>query len=241
MHYVYKYVLDDEIIYIGKSDAKKPFARLQQHGISGDNIPCEYHSLIKSADIFYCELPNNTMTDVVETELIRRYKPKLNRDSKATSEWCGLAFVEPEWTKYHKEKVTKKNKKRKLLKQVEASRTSVANSYLTISHILSIRQRKYSYYYVGIDISGHKFICAHSQKEKEEIINGFTIDIDGFLHHHSSPPIDAIGEIILKDNDIDDDWYAVYTDLDALEKWIKRECEPMFERLNKIEIKIRNQ
>ena len=37
MHCVYKYVLDDEIIYIGKTDRNLE-QRLSQHGKSGDNI-----------------------------------------------------------------------------------------------------------------------------------------------------------------------------------------------------------
>ena len=35
-HYVYKYVLNDEIIYIGKTGHLKD--RLAQHGTTGDNV-----------------------------------------------------------------------------------------------------------------------------------------------------------------------------------------------------------
>ena len=38
------------------------------------------------------------MADVVESELIRRYKPKYNKSK--TSEWGGLLFVEPKWIPY---------------------------------------------------------------------------------------------------------------------------------------------
>lgn len=95
-HYVYKYVYNDEIIYIGKNDTDL-YSRLKQHGKCGDNIPEEGWDEINNSNIFYCELPNSTMSDVVESELIRRYKPKWNKAKM--SEWSGLDFVEPKWKK----------------------------------------------------------------------------------------------------------------------------------------------
>lgn len=95
-HYVYKYVHNNEIIYIGKNDTDL-YSRLRQHGKYGDNIPEEGWDEINNSDIFYCELPNAIMSDVVESELIRRYKPKYNKAKM--SEWCGIGFVEPEWKK----------------------------------------------------------------------------------------------------------------------------------------------
>ena len=77
-HYVYKYVHNNEIIYIGKNDTDL-YSRLRQHGKYGDNIPEEGWDEINNSDIFYCELPNAIMSDVVESELIRRYKPKYNK------------------------------------------------------------------------------------------------------------------------------------------------------------------
>lgn len=95
-HYVYKYVYNNEIIYIGKNDTNL-YSRLKQHGKCGDNIPEEGWDEINNSDIFYCELANATMSDVVESELIRRYKPKYNKAKM--SEWSGVLFVEPEWKK----------------------------------------------------------------------------------------------------------------------------------------------
>ena len=77
-HYVYKYVLNGEIIYIGKTDRKDVNLRLNQHGHSGDNIPEEGWSEINAAKIYYTKLANEVMSDVVESELIRRYRPKYN-------------------------------------------------------------------------------------------------------------------------------------------------------------------
>lgn len=103
-HYVYKYVLNDEVIYIGKSDGKLQ-ERLYQHGRRGDNIQESAWNDINSAEVFYIKLANCTMSDVVESELIRRYKPKYNKAKM--SDWCGLQFKEPEWKKFIPEKTEK--------------------------------------------------------------------------------------------------------------------------------------
>lgn len=97
-HYVYKYVLDKEIIYIGKTD--KPLAtRLRCHGRKGDNIPEEYWNEINKADIYYAECYNEMMSDTLETALIDRYKPKCNVQKK--SDVSGYSLIEPLWYYYH--------------------------------------------------------------------------------------------------------------------------------------------
>lgn len=124
MHYVYKFVKNNEILYIGKSNAKG-FERIKAHGKSGDNIPEKYHNEINQADIYYAELPSSIMTDVVESELIRRYKPRYNKAK--TSDWSGLEFVEPKWITYRKNNeivrpiIKKQNKKKKI--PIEKSKT----------------------------------------------------------------------------------------------------------------------
>lgn len=100
-HYVYKYVFNGEIIYIGKCDSDLD-QRLGQHGKSGDNIDKKYWDNINASDIYYCTLANATMSDVVESELINRYKPKCN--TAKISNWDGLELPEPKWKKYNKPK-----------------------------------------------------------------------------------------------------------------------------------------
>ena len=102
MHYVYKYVYNGEIIYIGKADHGLE-KRLYQHGRKGDNIPEKAWDEINASEIFYIKLPNKTMTDVVESELIRRYQPKYCISKK--SDWCGIPFMEPEWVKYEENNI----------------------------------------------------------------------------------------------------------------------------------------
>lgn len=87
-HYVYKYVYDGEIVYIGKNDTNLE-TRINQHKLEEKFKP------YLKADIYYIELANSIMSDVVESELIRRYKPKLN--VAKMSDWSGLEFAEPEW------------------------------------------------------------------------------------------------------------------------------------------------
>lgn len=98
-HYVYKYVLNDEIIYIGKCDSILN-NRISQHGKLGDNISPDAWKDINKSDIYYITLANSVMSDVVESELIRRYTPKYNVAKK--TKWSGLPFVEPEWEKYER-------------------------------------------------------------------------------------------------------------------------------------------
>lgn len=109
-HYVYKYVLNDEIIYIGKCDSVLE-SRLNQHGKPGDNIDKKYWDDINASDIYYCTLANATMSDVVESELINRHKPKCN--TAKISDWDGLKFSEPSWVKYYKQRNKKKKNCRK--------------------------------------------------------------------------------------------------------------------------------
>lgn len=100
MHYVYKYVYNNKIIYIGKTD-NSIIKRLRQHGKTGDNINEKYWNEINNSKIYYCKLANKYMCDVVESELIRRYKPKCNKAKQKY--WSGLEFVEPEWYYFDKE------------------------------------------------------------------------------------------------------------------------------------------
>lgn len=93
-HYVYKFVLNDEIIYIGKSDVQS-FDRIFQHGCFGDNIPEYAWEEINNSEIYYAPLLNRTMCDVIESELIRRYKPRLNRAK--TTDWCGIELSGINW------------------------------------------------------------------------------------------------------------------------------------------------
>lgn len=112
MGFVYKYVLDKEVIYIGKTDKDNVADRLNCHGKSGDNIPEEAWDEINKADIYYAECANSSMTDTIESALINKYHPKYNRAKMQL--WEGLQFIEPVWYFYEK-----KENKSELRRQVD--------------------------------------------------------------------------------------------------------------------------
>lgn len=123
--YVYKYVYQDKIIYIGKTDTSL-IRRLKQHGKNGDNIDSKYWDEINKSDIYYCYAANKIMSDVIESELIRRYKPVCNKAKK--SNWSGIEFKEPVWYFFDKNIINelkktkiiyKTSKKEQELKQKE--------------------------------------------------------------------------------------------------------------------------
>lgn len=95
---IYKYVFKNEIIYIGKSDAG--LGRLTAHGKKGDNIAEAAWDEINQSDIYISEMANEHMTDIYESEMIRRYKPKYNKAKM--KDWGGISLPEPTWSLYRK-------------------------------------------------------------------------------------------------------------------------------------------
>lgn len=77
-HYIYKYVFDNEIIYIGKTsgDLSK---RLSDHGKLNDNIEEQYWDMINQSEIYFIELDSGIICDIAETLLINQYKPRCNK------------------------------------------------------------------------------------------------------------------------------------------------------------------
>lgn len=140
-HYCYKYVLNDEIIYIGKTDTEL-MQRLKAHGVKGDNISPKAWDDLDKADIYYIKLANAIMSDVVESELIRRYKPKYN--SAKMSEWSGLPFVEPEW-KHIREYPIKKSKTLDIKSRQESRRRNMKKHldelYTQLESLLNVKTR----------------------------------------------------------------------------------------------------
>lgn len=167
-HYVYKYVCNNEIIYIGKNDTDL-YSRLRQHGKCGDNIPEEGWDEINNSDIFYCELPNVTMSDVVESELIRRYKPKWNKAKM--SEWCGIGFAEPEW-----ERAFEKNND-KIIKEKDSEISDLKSKLdkykKEIDRLKELERYKYDYF--SLADRYEKFI---SQMNRNSISNEDTYEFD---------------------------------------------------------------
>jgi hypothetical protein len=95
MNGVYKYVYENEIIYIGKSD-NSIIDRISAHTKEKKFAP-----YIDKADIYYSPCINSAHTKVVETCLINKYKPILNTIDKY-EESFDVGFIEPSWYRISK-------------------------------------------------------------------------------------------------------------------------------------------
>lgn len=75
-HFVYKYVINNEIVYIGKNDTNL-HNRICQHN---DNRADKLYQARDNphTKIFYIQLANRAESDGLETLLINKYKPKFN-------------------------------------------------------------------------------------------------------------------------------------------------------------------
>ena len=93
-HFVYKYVSENKIIYVGKvdSDLKR---RVEEHAKETKFLP-----YLENAEIYCMRLANSTETTFMELYLINKYKPVLN----ATAKYEGISNIhvqEPEWIPYN--------------------------------------------------------------------------------------------------------------------------------------------
>lgn len=97
-HYVYKYVYDGEVIYIGKNDTNLR-TRIKQHAGNYDIARKRAPEKMDAAEIYYCKLPNSVMSDVIESALIKKYLPECNSDNdyKKKCNWAGFPLPELEW------------------------------------------------------------------------------------------------------------------------------------------------
>ncbi len=97
-HGLYKYVCNGEVIYIGKSNYNIG-KRIAHH-----RTEVRFKPYLSDDDlqIFTCNLPNKTETDLVEKALINQYKPILNISDNYPGFSTLIAVKEPAWTLYSK-------------------------------------------------------------------------------------------------------------------------------------------
>lgn len=94
-NYIYKYVRNDEIIYIGKT--KNLQQRHKQH-------LQEAGKFLQTDKLYYFLCPTSNIMDVYETALINKYHPVLNKaDNDPTID---IIIKEPDWYEY-KESILK--------------------------------------------------------------------------------------------------------------------------------------
>ena len=87
---VYKYVHDDEIIYVGKTNSNI-ISRIDYHSAEG-----KFQPYLENCQIFYGECKNPAHTAILETYLINKYKPILNKSMKYDDN-LGIKIEEPTW------------------------------------------------------------------------------------------------------------------------------------------------
>lgn len=114
MHGIYKYVVNNEIIYIGKSD-RSICKRINDHAKED-----RFKKYLATSKIYYFLTRNSTTTAAYELALINKYQPVLNVKDKH-DDTDDINFEEPEWkpyeelkTKIDKEKAFKKKEKKRI-------------------------------------------------------------------------------------------------------------------------------
>lgn len=92
-HYLYKYVYNNEIIYIGKTNSSL------KNRIDGHKKEEKFQPYIKGSKIYIMELSNSTEVNTLESLLINKYSPMLNvinNHETVTS----FQIEEPMWEEY---------------------------------------------------------------------------------------------------------------------------------------------
>lgn len=92
-HFVYKYIVDGEIVYIGKNNTNL-INRINQHKAEE-----KFKPYLKKSKIYYFEVEDGYMSEALETLLIKKYRPILNVAKMEVSK-CNLHFEEPTWTDF---------------------------------------------------------------------------------------------------------------------------------------------
>lgn len=93
-YYIYKYMIDDVIIYIGKTKRKLSM-RIDEHAREIKFL--QYRS---RADIYWFECDSQIEMDIAERILILRYRPILNVVDNQDVVLKNTEFTEPVWRAY---------------------------------------------------------------------------------------------------------------------------------------------
>lgn len=96
-NYIYKYVRNDEIIYIGKT--KNLQQRHKQH-------LQEAGKFLETDKLYYFLCPSSNIMDVYETALINKYHPILNKADNVLT--MDIVVKEPDWFLYQDKPIKKK-------------------------------------------------------------------------------------------------------------------------------------
>lgn len=221
-NFVYKYVYKGEVIYVGKTNGPLE-RRLYQHGRSGDNIDSKHHEKLNNSTIYYFEAANSIMADVIESELIRRYKPKLNKAK--TSDWTGLDFPELKWKRYVPEHTVRRVNTRphvqtqKQIRAIEDGMKSLYGAKMRAQHLINFADTED----MKMPVSNEYEILFFMQ--------GAYFDIDNscsrFEFYGINPPVSGLYDI--KKNQ----FYVTYS-VSRLKKWLSDDLFEFESELNRI-------
>ena len=168
---IYKYVYDGEIIYIGKSD-NSILNRVKSH-----KNEAKFSPYLDKAVVYYIECKNPAHTQILETYLIKKYKPRLNASFKYEDD-LDIDIQEPEWHLLSElketEKAVKQQKKtgkkwyENRLDDIEELKTSIKN----LEWLESFLPRFYGMYNVEFSVD----YSEENLEKYERLFEYFTYD-----------------------------------------------------------------
>lgn len=141
-HYVYKYILDEEIIYIGKNDTNLS-DRIYFHEHTKTDSLYGYQNKYPQLQILFTEVENKIQSELLESLLIDKYKPVLNKAKKYDG--TGFIFkgaIEPEFVIYTVPEKAKATVKSSKVKTVLDSKHKFKNHTLDTISDKELRKNK---------------------------------------------------------------------------------------------------
>lgn len=137
-YYIYRYVHPDyPWLYVGQTiDIEK---RIKSHDSnSGDNISRKYENLLKESKVLYFEVNGKNQMDYVESFLIDRHKPYLNKKDKFVDRECTVEMKLPTWQIYRDRDFSLESSTKdflKILKRVEKAQEEIEEKKKAVSDL----------------------------------------------------------------------------------------------------------
>lgn len=137
-YYIYRYVHPDyPWLYVGQTiDIEK---RIKSHDSNnGDNISRKYENLLKESRVLFFEVGGKNQMDYVESFLIDKYKPYLNKKDKFVDRECPVEMKLPTWQIYRDRDSSLESSTKdflKILKKVEKAQEEIEAKKRVISNL----------------------------------------------------------------------------------------------------------
>lgn len=137
-YYIYRYVHPDyPWLYVGQTiDIEK---RIKSHDSNnGDNISRKYENLLKESRVLFFEVGGKNQMNYVESFLIDKYKPYLNKKDKFVDRECPVEMKLPTWQIYRDRDSSLESSTKdflKILKKVEKAQEEIEAKKRLISNL----------------------------------------------------------------------------------------------------------